>query len=157
MPLYEHVVIARQDISSAQAESLIAEFSEILTANGGTIVATEYWGLRSMAYKINKNRKGHYGYIRSDVPAAGVAEFERRARINEDVMRTLSIKVEAHEEGQSAVLNAKNNRDDRRDDRGPRGPRPDRGDRPDRGPRPDRGDRPERFDRPRRDDMQAEG
>ncbi|MBY8977650.1 30S ribosomal protein S6 [Rhodobacteraceae bacterium NNCM2] len=138
MALYEHVMIARQDLSNAQAEGLIEQFSQVLTDNGGTIVGTEYWGLRTLAYKINKNRKGHYGFMRTDCPSAAVQEMERLMGLHEDVMRVMTVKVDAHEEGPSAVVIAKNSRDERggrggRDDRGPR--------RDDRGPRRDREDR----------------
>ncbi|MGF1503126.1 MAG: 30S ribosomal protein S6 [Paracoccaceae bacterium] len=167
MPLYEHTFIARQDISNAQAEGLIEHFGQVLTDNGGTIVGTEYWGLKTLAYKVNKNRKGHYGYIRSDSPPEAVQEMERLMRIHDDVMRVLTVRVEVHEEGPSAVIQARSSRDDRggrggRDrDRGDRGDgrdrddRPPRGDRDDRPPRGDRDDRPPRGDRddrpPRRD------
>ena len=144
MALYEHVFIARQDLSNTQAEGLIEHFGQILSDNGGSVVGTEYWGLRTMAYKINKNRKGHYGFMKSDSPSAAVQEMERLMRIHDDVMRVMTIKVEAHEEGPSAVVLAKNSRDDRRGGR-------DRGDR-DRGPRRDRDDRPPREDRPRREE-----
>ena len=117
MPLYEHVYISRQDLSNAQAESLIEHFNGVLTENGGKIVDQEYWGLKTMAFKINKNRKGHYAFVRSDAPSAAVHEMERLMRIHEDVMRVLTIKVDKHEEGPSAVVQAKN----ARDERGPRG------------------------------------
>jgi small subunit ribosomal protein S6 len=133
MALYEHVFIARQDLSNAQAEGLVEHFGQVLADNGGKVVGSEYWGLKTMAYKINKNRKGHYAYLRSDAPAAAVHEMERLMRIHEDVMRVLTVRVDAHEEGPSAVIQAKNQRDER-------GDRGDRGDR-DRGPR-----------RPRRED-----
>ena len=123
MALYEHVFIARQDISNAQAEGLIEHFSQVLKDNGGDVSGFEYWGLRSMAYKINKNRKGHYAYLKSDAPAPAVAEMERLMRLHDDVMRVMTIKVEAHEEGDSAIVRAKNARDER--GRGPRGPRRD--------------------------------
>jgi len=145
MALYEHTFIARQDISNAQAEALIEHFGQILSDNGGTVVGTEYWGLRTLAYKVNKNRKGHYGYLRTDAPAAAVQEMERLMKLHDDVMRVLSVRVDKHEEGPSAVIQAKSSRDDRG---GPRGGR-DR-DRGDRGDRPRRDDRP-RDDRPRRD------
>jgi len=119
MALYEHVMIARQDLSNAQAEGLIEHFGAILADNGGKIVDSEYWGLKTMAYKINKNRKGHYAFLKSDAPAPAVQEMERLMRLHEDVMRVLTIKVDAHEEGPSVVVQAKNSRDDR----GPRGPR----------------------------------
>ncbi|MEO1331317.1 MAG: 30S ribosomal protein S6, partial [Pseudomonadota bacterium] len=114
MPLYEHVFIARQDLSSSQAETLMEEFSGVVAEMGGTMVGQEYWGLRSLAYKINKNRKGHYGFFRLDAPAEALAELERRERFHEDVLRAMSVRVEAHEEGPSAIVTAKNSRDDRR-------------------------------------------
>ena len=113
MSLYEHVFIARQDLANQQAEALIEHFGQVLTDNGGSVVGHEYWGLRSMAYKINKNRKGHYLFIKSDAPAPAVAEMERLMRLHDDVMRVLTVKVDAHEEGESAVIKAKNTRDDR--------------------------------------------
>jgi len=147
MARYEHVFIARQDLSNAQAEGLIEHFGQILTDNGGTVVGTEYWGLRTMAYKINKNRKGHYGFMRTDSPAPAVHEMERLMRLHDDVMRVMTVKVEEHEDGPSAVIQAKNSRDDRRGgrdrDRGDRD-RGDRRDRDDRPPRRDRDDRPPR-------------
>jgi small subunit ribosomal protein S6 len=144
MALYEHVFIARQDLSTTQAEGLVEHFSQILQDNGGTVSGSEYWGLRTLAYKINKNRKGHYGFMRLDAPSEAVKEMERLMGLHDDIMRTITIKVDAHDEGPSAVIQAKNSRDDRgprgggfRDDRGPRGGGF-RGDRGDRGPRPDR-------------------
>jgi small subunit ribosomal protein S6 len=119
MPLYEHVMIARQDLSSAQAEGLIEHFSTILSDNGGSVVGTEYWGVKTMAYKINKNRKGHYAFLRTDAPSAAVQEMERLARLHDDVMRVLTIKVEAHEDGPSVQMQ-------KRDDRPERGDRSDR-------------------------------
>ncbi len=113
MALYEHVFIARQDITNAQAEGLIEHFGQILKDNGGEVSGFEYWGLRSMAYKINKNRKGHYMYLKTDAPSAAVDEMERLMRLHEDVMRVLTVRVEEHEEGESAVIRAKNSRDDR--------------------------------------------
>jgi small subunit ribosomal protein S6 len=117
MALYEHTFIARQDLSNAQAESLIEHFGAVLTDNGGTVVENEYWGLKTMAYKINKNRKGHYAFLKTDAPAPAVAEMERLMRLHEDVMRVLTIKVDAHEEGPSVVIQAKNSRDERRRER----------------------------------------
>ena len=122
MPLYEHVFIARQDLSNAQAEGLIEHFSTVLADNGGKVVENEYWGVKTMAYKINKNRKGHYAYLRSDAPSAAVQEMERLARLHDDVMRVMTVKVEAHEDGPSVQMQ-------KRDERGDRGDRPD-GDRP---------------------------
>ena len=123
MALYEHVFIARQDISNAQAEGLIEHFSQVLKDNGGDVSGFEYWGLRSMAYKINKNRKGHYAYLKSDAPAPAVAEMERLMRLHDDVMRVMTIKVDEHEEGESAIIRAKAARDERNRGRGPRPPR----------------------------------
>jgi ribosomal protein S6 len=137
MPLYEHVLIARQDLSNTQAEGLIEHFSTVIADQGGSVVGQEYWGLKTMAYKINKNRKGHYAFLRTNAPAAAVQEMERLARLHEDVMRVLSVRVDAHEDGPSAQMQK---RDDR--ERGERGDR-DRGDRGDRGDR----DRAPRFDR----------
>jgi len=134
MPLYEHVFISRQDLSNTQAEGLIEHFGTVLADNGGTVVDHEYWGVKTMAYKINKNRKGHYALLRTDAPATAVQEMERLMRLHDDVMRVLTIKVDEHVEGPSVQMQK---RDDR--ERGDRGDRPDRGDRGDRGDRPDRG------------------
>ena len=117
MPLYEHVLIARQDLSNAQAEGLIEHFSSVLTDNGGKVVEHEYWGVKTMAYKINKNRKGHYAFLRTDAPAPAVQEMERLARLHDDVMRVMTIKVDKHDEGPSAQMQK---RDDRDRERGPR-------------------------------------
>ena len=144
MPLYEHVLIARQDLSNAQAEGLIEHFSTVVTDNGGKVVGTEYWGVKTMAYKINKNRKGHYAYLRTDAPAAAVQEMERLARLHDDVMRVLTIRVEKHEDGPSVQMQKRDERE-----RGDRGDRPERGERFDRGG--DRGERREpREPRPER-------
>ena len=134
MPLYEHVFISRQDLSNTQAEGLIEHFTAILADNGGKVVENEYWGVKTMAYKINKNRKGHYAFLKSDAPAAAVQEMERLMRLHDDVMRVLTVKVDKHEEGPSIQMQ-------KRDDRGERGDRPDRGERPERGFGGDRGDR----------------
>lgn len=139
MPLYEHVLIARQDLSSAQAEGLIEHFSTVLADNGGKVVDHEYWGVKTMAYRINKNRKGHYAFLRSDAPSAAVQEMERLARLHDDVMRVMTVKVDKHEEGPSVQMQKRDERDGERGDRGDRGG--------DRGPRPERRDR---DDRPRR-------
>ena len=117
MPLYEHVLIARQDLSNAQAEGLVEHFSTVLTDNGGKVVDSEYWGVKTMAYKINKNRKGHYAYLRTDAPSAAVQEMERLARLHDDVMRVLTIKVDAHEDGPSVQMQKREERGDRRERR----------------------------------------
>jgi len=119
MALYEHVFISRQDLSSAQAEGLVEHFTAVLKDNGGNVLENEYWGLKTLAYKINKNRKGHYAFLKSDAPTAAVQEMERLMRLHDDVMRVMTIKVDEHEEGPSAVVQAKSSRDDR----GPRRPR----------------------------------
>jgi small subunit ribosomal protein S6 len=145
MPLYEHVFISRQDLSNAQAEGLIEHFSTVLADNGGKVVEHEYWGVKTMAYKINKNRKGHYAFLKSDAPAAAVLEMERLMRLHDDVMRILTIKVDTHTDGPSVQMQKRDDRErgDRDGDRGGfgGGERRERsfGDRPDRG---DRGDRP---------------
>jgi len=120
MALYEHVFIARQDLSGTQAEALIEHFGQVLSDNDGSVIGHEYWGLKTMAYKINKNRKGHYAMLKSDAPAPAVQEMERLMRLHDDVMRVMTIKVEAHEEGPSVVLQAKAAKDERRGSRPPR-------------------------------------
>ena len=117
MPLYEHVMIARQDLSNTQAESLVEHFGAVLADNGGNVVDSEYWGVKTMAYKINKNRKGHYAFLRSDAPAAAVQEMERLMRLHEDVMRVLTIKVDAHAELPSVQMQKRDERDTRRERR----------------------------------------
>jgi len=117
MPLYEHVLIARQDLSNAQAEGLIEHFSTVLADNGGKVVEHEYWGVKTMAYKINKNRKGHYAFLRTDAPSAAVQEMERLARLHDDVMRVMSIKVDKHDEGPSVQMQKRDDRRDRDDRR----------------------------------------
>ena len=117
MPLYEHVFISRQDLSSAQAEGLVEHFTTILADNGGTLVDSEYWGVKTMAYKINKNRKGHYAYLRTDAPATAIQEMERLMRLHDDVMRVLTIKVDAHEDGPSVQMQKRDEREPRRERR----------------------------------------
>ena len=112
MALYEHVFIARQDLSSSLAEELIKQYSDILKDNGGSIVGYEYWGLRTLAYKINKNRKGHYSLIKSDSPPSAALEMERLMKLNEDIMRVLTIKVDNHQEGPSVMMRAKTKNDE---------------------------------------------
>jgi small subunit ribosomal protein S6 len=111
MPLYEHVFIARQDLSNTQAEGLIEHFSTVLADNGGKVVENEYWGVKTMAYKINKNRKGHYAFLKSDAPAAAVQEMERLMRLHDDVMRVLTIKVDKHAEGVSVQMQKRDERE----------------------------------------------
>jgi small subunit ribosomal protein S6 len=137
MPLYEHVFLARQDLAQAQVDSLAENATKILTDNGGKVVKTETWGLKSLAYKIAKNRKAHFVMLDVDAPAPAIAELERQTNINEDVIRFMTIRVEELEQGPSAMMKRdRSGRGDRGDDRGGRS---DRG--ADRG---DRGDRPTR-------------
>ncbi|QUJ77388.1 30S ribosomal protein S6 [Sulfitobacter albidus] len=117
MPLYEHVMIARQDLSNTQAEGLIEHFSTVLGDAGGKMVDHEYWGVKTMAYKINKNRKGHYAYMRSDAPAPAVMEMERLMRLHDDVMRVLTIKVDEHKELPSVQMQKRDEREGRRERR----------------------------------------
>jgi small subunit ribosomal protein S6 len=149
MPLYEHVFLARQDLAQAQVDSLAENATKIVEDNGGKVVKTETWGLRSLAYRIAKNRKAHYVALDVDAPAPAIAELERQTNINEDVIRFLTIRVDEHESGPSAMMR----RGDRDRERGPRGD----GDRGDRGGfRGDRGDRGDRSDRaPRNEEMEA--
>ena len=113
MPLYEHVMISRQDLSNTQAEGLIEHFGTVLTDNEGKLVDSEYWGIKTMAYKINKNRKGNYAFLRTDAPATAIHEMERLMRLHDDVMRVLTIKVDAHEEGPSVQMQKREERSDR--------------------------------------------
>ena len=133
MALYEHIIIVRQDVSSAQVESLTEELSALVSENGGSVEKVEQWGLRNLAYRIKKNRKGHYVLLNLDAPAAAVAELERIERINEDIIRIMTIRVEELEEGPSAMLRSRDERDERRgrrDDRGDRRPRRDNDSKP---------------------------
>lgn len=154
MALYEHIFMARQDVSASQVETLTEQFKSIITEHGGTTGKTEYWGLRTLAYKVQKNRKAHYTLIDIDAEADAITEMERQMRINDDVIRFVTFRVDEHNDEQSAILTRREERGGRggRGDRGDRGPRGDRGDRGgDRG-----GDRSDRGDRPRRDDAPAE-
>ena len=107
MPNYEHVFICRQDLTSVQAETLADEFKGTLTENGGKVIDIEYWGLRSIAYRMNKNRKGHYFMFKLESSPKAVAEMERLMNIHEDIMRFLTIKVKEHEKGHSIMMNSK--------------------------------------------------
>jgi small subunit ribosomal protein S6 len=117
MPFYENVFIARQDISAAQVEALADIFSTLVTEQGGQVLKREYWGLRNISYRIKKNRKGHYMLFNLDAPPAAVNELERTMRSNEDVLRYLTVRVEALEEGPSAVLLNRGRGDERDRDR----------------------------------------
>lgn len=122
MPLYEHVYLARQDVSAQQVEELTATLTSVLETAGGKVTKNEYWGLKSLPYRIRKNRKAHYSLLNIDAPHAAVAEMERQMSLNEDVLRHMTIKVDELEEGPSIMLQ-KRDRDDRPDRGGPRPPR----------------------------------
>jgi small subunit ribosomal protein S6 len=139
MPLYEHVFLARQDLSQAQVDALAETATKTLEANQGKVVKTETWGLRSLAYKIQKNRKAHFVMLDIDASGDAIAELERQTRLNEDIIRYMTIRVDEHEKGPSVMM--------RKQERSDRPERGGFGDRPDRGPRPDRGDRSERAPR----------
>jgi len=123
MALYEHIFLARQDVSAQQVEELTNALTEVLVAGGGKVTKNEYWGLKSLSYRIRKNRKAHYSLLNIDAPSAAVAEMERQMRINEDILRFMTVRVDELEEGPSAMMQ-KRDRDDRDGDRGGR---PDRG------------------------------
>lgn len=110
MPLYEHVFLARQDLSQAQVDALAATATEIVESNAGKVTKTETWGLRSLAYKIAKNRKAHFVMLNIDAPAGVVAELERQTAINEDIIRYMTVRVDEHESGPSVMMR-KNERD----------------------------------------------
>jgi small subunit ribosomal protein S6 len=117
MPLYEHVFLARQDVTAQQVEELSAEYRGIIEKNGGRIVGEpEYWGMKSLTFRIKKNRKAHFAMLRLDAPPAAVTEMERLEGISEDVIRFLTVRVDAHDEGPSIMLQ-KRDRDERRGDR----------------------------------------
>jgi small subunit ribosomal protein S6 len=150
MPLYEHVFLARQDLSAQQVEELTAQYKGVIEQMGGKVAKTEYWGVKSLTYRMRKNRKAHFTLMNVDAPSAAMSEVDRQQRINEDVLRNLTIRVEEHETEPSAMMRKSDrDRDDRRGgfDRGDRGgfDRGDRGERRggfdrdrDRGPRPPR-------------------
>jgi small subunit ribosomal protein S6 len=141
MPLYEHVYLARQDLSQQQVDELTAQYKGVIEQLGGTVAKVEYWGVKSLTYRIRKNRKAHFTLLNLDAPPAAVAEVERQQHINEDVLRAMTVRVEELEAGPSAMMrkvDRDRDRDERRGERrrdrddgpprGPRGPREDRGD-----------------------------
>jgi small subunit ribosomal protein S6 len=144
MPLYEHVFLTRQDASAQQVEELTAQFKGVIEQMGGKVAKTEQWGVKSLSYRLRKNRKAHFTMFNVDAPAAALNEIERQERLSEDILRYITIRVDEHEEGPSAMMR-KVDRDRERDDRGFgfrdrdrggfRGDR-DRGDRGDRMPEP---------------------
>ena len=147
MPLYEHVFLARQDASAQQVEDLTKQFQGIVEGLGGKVTKNEYWGVKSLSFRIRKNRKAHFTLLNLDAPPAAISEIERQERLNEEVLRFMTVRVDELEEGPSIMM-----RKSDRDERGERG-FGDRGfggggrfDRGDRGPRRDRDDRPPRSD-----------
>ncbi|MGE0045726.1 MAG: 30S ribosomal protein S6 [Hyphomonadaceae bacterium] len=113
MALYEHVLIARQDISPQQVDALVEDITRNVQELGGRVAKNEYWGLRNLSYRVRKNRKGHYCLLNLEMTTDGMHELERRQRLNEDVIRYLTIRVEEHDEEPSPVL-ARRDRDERR-------------------------------------------
>jgi small subunit ribosomal protein S6 len=167
MPLYEHVFLARQDVSNAQVEALTKEYTGLIEEGGGKVTKSEYWGLKSLAYKIKKSRKAHFSLLNIDAPHDAVAEMERRMGLSTEILRFLTLKVDEHET-EPSVMMRKGDRDDRRDGgrgfggRGGGGFRGGggggfRGDRDSGRPRPPRGDREggERPPRPPREEKDA--
>ncbi|MCL2385338.1 MAG: 30S ribosomal protein S6 [Alphaproteobacteria bacterium] len=143
MALYEHIYLARQDISAQQVEALTAQFKSVIESFGGKVEKVEYWGVKSLAYRIKKNRKAHLSLLNIDAPPAALAEVERQMSINEDILRFMTVRVEALEAGPSAMLRKRDDDD--------RGERPDRAERP----RLPRAERPERGPRRQRDESGA--
>jgi small subunit ribosomal protein S6 len=131
MPLYEHVFLARQDVTAQQVEELTEQYKGLIEQLGGKVAKTEHWGVKSLTYRMRKNRKAHFTLLNIDAPPAALAEIERQERLNEDVLRFITIRVDEHEEGPSAMMR-KVDRDRERDDR--------------------RGDRRRDRDGPRRED-----
>ena len=141
MPLYEHVFLARQDLSQQQVDELTAHYKGVIEQMGGSVPKAEYWGVKSLTYRIRKNRQAHFTLLNLDAPVAAITEVERQQHINEDVLRAITVRVEEHESGPSAMMrkvDRDRDRDERRGDRGDRGDRRRDRDGP-RGPREDRG------------------
>lgn len=126
MAFYEHIYLARQDVSAQQVEEMTTTLTELLATNGGKVTKNEYWGVKPLSYRINKNRKAHYTLLNIDAPHAAVAEMERLMGINEDILRFMTIRVDEHEEGPSVMMQKREERTERGGDRfggAPRGPR----------------------------------
>jgi small subunit ribosomal protein S6 len=147
MALYEHIFLARQDVTSQQVEALTDQIKSKIASLGGAVTKVEPWGLKSLAFRIKKNRKAHFTLLNIAAPAEAIVELERLLGINEDVMRFLTVRVDEHETGPSAMMRKRD--DAERDDRAPRTPRGERSE------RADRAERPERPPRRQRDDMNA--
>jgi small subunit ribosomal protein S6 len=146
MPLYEHVFLARQDASSQQVDDLTNQFKAIVEGAGGKVAKTEYWGVKSLSYRMNKNRKAHFTLMNLEAPPAAINEIERQERLSDDILRYLTVKVDELEDGPSVLMHARTSREERtrRHDDG--------------GGRRDRDDRPrDRDDRPRRDETRSAG
>jgi len=155
MPLYEHVFLARQDVSAQQVEELTAQIKGVIEQMGGKVAKTEQWGVKSLSYRLRKNRKAHFTFMNVDGPSAAINEIERQERLNEDVIRYLSVRVDEHEEGPSAMMR-KVDRDRDRDERGGGFRDRERGGFRDRDRDRDRGEhRPPREGRPPRDDAEV--
>ena len=123
MPLYEHVFLVRQDMSAQQVEQLTEQYKQAITSGGGSVGKVESWGVRPLAYRINKNRKAHYTLMNIDASPSVVGEMERQMRLNEDVLRFMTLRVEEHETEPSAMMQRRERDERRRRDRGDRGPR----------------------------------
>jgi small subunit ribosomal protein S6 len=128
MPLYEHVYLARQDVTAQQVDDMTAQYKSVIEQMGGKVAKTEYWGVKSLAYRIRKNRKAHFTLMNLDAAPAALAEIERQERLNEEVLRYLTIRVNTHEDGPSAMMrkadrdrDREERRGERRRDREPRG------------------------------------
>ena len=151
MRAYEHTFIARQDLSPQQAQALADSYAGVIAEHGGEVTKNEYWGLRNLAYRIKKNRKGHYLHLNLRAPSAAIDELERQQRLSDDVIRYLTVRVDELDDGPSIIMQVRSSREERsrRHDDGPR-PRRDEGERP----RREEGERPRREDgeRPRRED-----
>jgi small subunit ribosomal protein S6 len=144
MPLYEHVYLGRQDLSQQQVEELTTQYKGVIEGLGGKVAKVEYWGVKSLTYRIRKNRKAHFTLLNLDAPPAAVAEVERQQHISEDVLRAMTVRVEELEAGPSAMMRKVDRDRDRDERRGER--RRDRDDGPPRGPRGPREDRPDGDD-----------
>lgn len=118
MALYEHVFLARQDLSQAQVDALAAAATEIVEQNQGKVTKTETWGLKSLAYKIDRNRKAHFVLLNIEAPGSVVEELERQTRINEDVIRYMTVRVDEHENGPSVMMRKQDRERKRRSERG---------------------------------------
>jgi small subunit ribosomal protein S6 len=132
MPLYEHVYLARQDVTTQQVDELTAQLKAVIEQMGGTVASSEYWGVKSLSYRLRKNRKAHFTLMNVDAPPAALAEIERQERLNEDVLRYLTVRVEELEAGPSAMMRKADRERDREERRGER-----RREREGRGPRED--------------------